>query len=76
MTPANESRNPTVNCEMDHLVLAVLGLAAPAKAIPLYTFLPPNGAGKAQFHPPRRIDPTAIGVPCGYYIEPVVTGLT
>src|SRR5215210_586018 len=58
------------------LALVVLGLAVPAKAILFYTFLPHNGAGKAQFHPPRPIDPSAIGVPCGYCIEPVVTGLT
>src|SRR4051812_3057635 len=58
------------------LTLVALGLAAPAKAILFYTFLPHNGAGKAQFHPPRFIDPAAIGVPCGYCIEPVVTGLT
>src|SRR3954471_24857597 len=57
-------------------ILAVLGLAAPAHAILFYTFLPHNGAGKAQFCPPRPIDPSAIGVPCGYCIEPVVTGLT
>src|SRR3954453_20421673 len=58
------------------LTLVVLGVAAPARAILFYTFLPHNGAGKAQFHPPRPIDPSAIGVPCGYSIEPVVTGLT
>ena len=57
-------------------ILAVLGLAAPAHAILFYTFLPPNGAGKARFCAPRPIDPSAIGVPCGYCIEPVVTGLT
>src|SRR3954462_5268168 len=56
--------------------LVVLGLAAPARAILFYTFLPHNGAGKAHFCPPRPIDPSAIGVPCGYCIEPVVTGLT
>src|SRR3954465_4423592 len=56
--------------------LAVLGLAAPAHAILFYTFLPPNGAGKARFCPPRPIAPSAIGVPCGYCIEPVATGLT
>jgi glucose/arabinose dehydrogenase len=58
------------------LTLVVLGVAAPARAILFYTFLPHNGAGKAQFHPPRPIDPSAIGVPCGYSIEPIVTGLT
>jgi glucose/arabinose dehydrogenase/cytochrome c5 len=57
-------------------LLALLGLAAPARAILFYTSLPHNGAGKARFCPPRPIDPTAIGVPCGYCIEPVVTGLT
>ena len=54
--------------------LALLGLAVPAKAILFYTFLPHNGAGKAEFSPPRPIDPSAIGVPCGYCIEPVITG--
>src|SRR3954466_9507625 len=58
------------------LTLLVLGLAAPARAILFYTFLPHNGAGKAQFCPPRPIDPTAIGVPPGYCIEPVSLGLT
>src|SRR3954454_21177171 len=57
-------------------LLVLLVLAARAQAILFYTFLPPNGAGKAEFAPPRRIDPSAIGVPCGYCIEPVVTGLT
>ena len=57
-------------------LLVLLGLAAPARAILFYTFLPPNGAGKAQFQPPRSIDPSAVGVPCGYCIEPVAVGLT
>src|SRR4051812_30167970 len=58
------------------LALLLFGIAAPARAILFYTFLPHNGAGKAQFHPPRPVDSTAIGVPCGYCVEPVVTGLT
>ena len=58
------------------LALVVLGLAAPARAILFYTFLPHNGAGEAHFCPPRRLDPSAIGVPCGYCIEPVACGLT
>jgi glucose/arabinose dehydrogenase len=57
-------------------LLVLLGLASPARAILFYTPLPPNGSGKAQFCPPRPIDPSAVGVPCGYRIEPVVTGLT
>src|SRR5947209_2314009 len=57
-------------------LLVLLGFAAPARAILFYTFLPANGAGKAHFHPPRPIDPSAVGVPPGYCIEPVVTGLT
>jgi glucose/arabinose dehydrogenase len=52
-------------------------LASPAGAILFYTFLPSNGAGQnAAATLPRTVDPAAVGVPCGYCIEPVVTGLT
>ena len=44
--------------------------------ITFYTLLPPNGAGMATFTPPRRINAADVGVPPGYTIEPVVTGLT
>jgi glucose/arabinose dehydrogenase len=57
-------------------VLVALGVAAPAHAILFYSFLPSNGAGKAIFAPPRRVNPAAVAVPPGYCIEPVVTGLT
>src|SRR5438105_13370390 len=57
-------------------LLLVLGCTSPAWAILFYTFLPSNGAGKAVFSPPRRVNPADVAVPPGYCIEPVVTGLT
>src|SRR5436305_1038328 len=57
-------------------LLAAALLASPAGAILFYTFLPSNGAGKAVFLPPRRVNPADVAVPPGYCIEPVVTGLT
>src|SRR4051812_11919659 len=60
------------------LIVVTLGVlvASQAQAILFYTFLPSNGAGKAVFSPPRRLNPADIAVPPGYCIEPVVTGLT
>src|SRR4051812_48539493 len=58
------------------LLLLVLGCTSPAWGILFYTFLPSNGAGKAVFPPPRRVNPADVAVPPGYCIEPVVTGLT
>jgi hypothetical protein len=58
------------------LPLVLLGLAAPAQAILFGMSLSWYGGGTALCCPPRPFDPTAIGVPCGYCIEPVVTGLT
>src|SRR5436309_6185458 len=57
-------------------MLAAALLASPAGAILFYTFLPSNGAGKAVFSPPRRVNPADVAVPPGYRIEPLVTGLT
>src|SRR5690348_11344492 len=53
----------------------LLGVASPASAILFYTFLPSNGAGKAVFAPPRRVNPADVAVPPGFCIEPVVTCL-
>src|SRR3954468_771688 len=72
--PSMKWRSVRLHCLA--LILAVPVLTVPAKAILFYTFLPPNGAGKAHFCPPRPIDPPAIGVPCGYCIEPVAVRLT
>ena len=57
-------------------VLLVTLVTSPAMAILFYTILPPNGAGKAAFAPPRHINPADVGVPCGYCVEPVALGLT
>src|SRR6185369_9345886 len=57
------------------LLLAV-ALTPPASAILFYSFLPSNGAGQTTFRGTRQIDPTAVALPPGYCIEPVVSGLT
>ena len=46
-------------------VIAFIALAGPAWAILFYTFLPSNGAGKAAFSPPRRLNPADVAVPAG-----------
>ena len=61
-----------------HFVIAaaIASVAAPAQAIIFYTIFPWNGAGRANFQPPRHIDASDVGVPPGYVIEPVAAGLT
>ena len=55
--------------------LLLVLVAGPAPALFFYA-TPWNGASNADFHPPRAINPADIGVPPGYGIEAVATGLT
>src|SRR5215211_2000181 len=67
-------RAPLVAVALSALLTTVFG--ASAHAIVFYSILPPNGAGQTTFSPPRRVSAADVGVPPGYSIEAVVTGLT
>src|SRR5829696_9398015 len=57
-------------------LLLLACFVSPAGAILFYSFLPPNGAGKASFSGTREVNPADVAVPPGYCIEAVATGLT